>query len=106
MTQKFVHTIQIERCATFEFPDAIFTPEHLAVVQAYSEAGGEIKTAQDLRIAIASYWALYGEGYAEPYGCNILTHAADAQYHGPDGSPLVLVSNEDSEIVDGEEREL
>jgi len=106
MTQKFKHVVQVEHTATFEFPDAIFTPEHLAVVQAYSEAGRQICTHQDLRIAIVSYWAMYGEGYAEPYGCNILTHAADAQHHGPSGSPLVLVSNDDAEVIDGEEHAL
>jgi len=91
--------VLVEKTASFAFPLGLFTDERMQMVRDYSEAHRFIETNDELRREIAEYWALYGYGYAEPFGCFI----SEGAPWNPDPNQLyVVVTADNAEIDDAE----
>lgn len=67
---KYNMSVNITKNFEMDFPDALFTDEHMENVQTYSISARDM-TPDELKQRIAEYYALYGQGYAEQYGCYI-----------------------------------
>lgn len=104
MIEKHI-TVVVERDAVFNFPDAIYSADHFAAVQAYSEAGRDITTHAQLHLAIAEYWALNGYGYCEPYGVNICQIESDKHLFGMADAPTVTVRRDELEATESREED-